>query len=155
MNEFETETGVAREQARALVEQEGAADVLAVVDYELYLADLTVEIDVAEETYGYLAALADVDPVRDFSHLTLYVGAELDDLVSRAPDSYFSTVRDHAPDADVYPIGEDPRLDLVFGAGHPDRRTFPTRYGSIDFGLPTMEAYRRHAVDVHGTDYDW
>ena len=152
MTEFERATGVSVERARALVEQEGAADVLAPIDFELYRAGLTATVDVAEETYGYAAALDDVDPVRDFDHVRLYVAEELDALVSAAPDSYFATIRDHDPDADVYRIGSDPRLDLLFGARHPERRSFPTRYSSVDFGLPTVEGYVRHADDVFDGD---
>lgn len=148
MDEFEAATGVAVETARALVERDGVADVLDYVDYEFYLAGETGTVDVAEETYGYLAALDDVDPVRDFTHVTLSVERSLDRLVELVPDTYFASLRERAPEAAVYRIGSEPRVDLVFGAGHPDRRSFETRYSSLDVGLPTMDAYERYSERV-------
>jgi len=154
MDEFRADTGVPVEDARTLVEQEGVAHLLRQVDFELYRTDQEATMDVAEETYGWMAALDDIDPVHDFSHVTLYVDEDLDELADAAPGSYFATLQDHAPEADRYPIGEDPQVELVFGHAHPDRHDFPSQYGSIDTGMPTMDGYREHADSIHDTDYD-
>jgi hypothetical protein len=154
VDEFSAATGVAAGTARALVERDGVAAVLDYVDYEFYLADATGTVDIAEETYGYLAALDDVDPVRDFTHVTLYVERPLDRLVELVPDTYFARLLAHDPDADAYRIGSDPRVDLVFGASHPDRRSFETKYSSLDVGLPTVAAYERHSERVLGAGRD-
>lgn len=154
MDEFSADTGVPIDDARALVEQEGVAHLLQQVDFELYRSDQEVTMDVAEETYGFMAALDDIDPVRDFSRVKLYVEEDLDELADGAPDSYFAQLQDHDPDTDRYPIGEDPQVEIVFDEAHPERRSFPTQYSSIDMGMPTMDGYREHAAAVHDEDYD-
>lgn len=154
MDDFRADTGVHEEDARTLVEQEGAAHLLRQFDFELYRTDQEATMDIAEETYGFMAALDDIDPVHDFSHITLYVAEDLDELAEDAPDSYFAALEDHDPDAGRYPIGSEPRIDLMFGEEHPERRSFATQYSSIDMGAPTMDGYQDHAKAVHDTDYD-
>lgn len=144
MTAFRERTRVSPDTATAAVEADPFADLLARLDYDLYLNDVATGMELAEETYGYLAALDDIDPERDFDHLTLYVTDPLDDLAEAVPDSHFSYVGERLNEDQRtcrLDCGDDASVVLAFGRTHGETLPFTTRYSNVEFALPTVNAY--------------
>jgi hypothetical protein len=136
---FRERTGVAHDDVRRLLERDGLRDLLSGLDFQLYRADATAHAELAEATFGWLAALDDADPERAFERPTIYVREPLAALAARAPDSLFATMLDRDPDADVYPVSD--AAEFRFGRTHGETVPVRTRYHDIEFAVPTLEAY--------------
>lgn len=144
-------SGVDLDQVRALVERDDISRILRSIDYRLWEEQEVVAVEVAEETFGYLAAVHDLDVDRDLEGITLYVEQELEDLADKVPDSYFERLYDGELH-DGYRIrGEDTYVELYFDRTHGgDRIPVPTFYDNLEVYVPTVEAYIRYSKEEGG-----
>lgn len=86
MGERADDIGADISQVRELVENDGIGRVLRKIDYALYEAQYELAVEIAEETYVWLA-VENRDP-RGIDNLTLYVEEGLEELTVAVPDSY-------------------------------------------------------------------
>jgi len=138
-------------QVRTLVERDDISSILQRIDYELWKAQEPVAIELAEETFGYLAAVHDMDVDRDLTGITLYVDKELEYLADAVPDSYFAKLYD-GKDHDGYRIrGDDCYVELYFDQQHGgERREVPTKYDNLQVYVPTVETYIEYSKQEGG-----
>lgn len=132
---------------RSFLEEGPPEDVLRRMDYQLWRADESIAAEVAEQTYGWLAAVPDIEPDYEITILVLYVNRALPDLASTVPDSYFSRLYD-GKTHDRYRItADDVAVELCFEMSHGERIEMNTYHDRIDFFVPTVHSYISHSLD--------
>lgn len=125
----------------------GAA--FARLDRQLAAVDESLTVELAEDTYSWLHAIAPLHLAdATTTQATLYLNRSLTELQDAAPDSDFSTLSvDTANDAYelVYPAVT---LRLKFDTRHSDCTTIETEFAAITVAVPTMDAYRERTVEA-------
>lgn len=129
-------------QVKRLVERDDIASILQRIDYRLWEEQEPVDAELAEETFGYLAAPMRVDFTLDFSGITLYVEQELSYLAEKVPNSYFDRLYDGEPHQGYRITGDDCYVELYFDRTHGgDRIAVSTIYDYLEVYVPTVDAY--------------
>jgi hypothetical protein len=148
MDDLRENSRIDGDRVRYYLENGSPSDVLRRMDYELWEADEDVDMEIARETYGWLATLDDVEPERDFGHIDLYVSRELEDLAESVPDSYFEELYDGTNHSTYRITTEDGfEIDMFFDMTHGDRVEIPTFHDRITVYAPTVDSYVRHSED--------
>ncbi len=148
---YETGRGdPAYDSIRQFLEEDPLHTALQRIDDAMAEADVTVTMEVAEDTYGWVRTL-DPDEVSTYSTstATFYVNEELGYLQEEAPNTDFSELpADNDYDAYelVYPALT---LHLKFDTQH--TATFPveTAHDQITMKAPTLSSYQEHSPDIN------
>lgn len=145
MSESTEGIGADLSQVRSLVENGGIGRVLRRIDYELYEAQYELAVEIAKETYAWLAI--ENREHDDIDDLTLYVEDELEELATAVPDSYYFTRLAEADDAAGYRIrtNDDASVELYFDRTHGGERVaVPTFHDYLTIYMPSEETYVQH-----------
>lgn len=119
--------------------------ILTQLENEMDAAGLNLQLEIAEDTYAFIAAHdpADVDTL---STATFYVDTPLETIQEAAPDSAFAQLETD-DDLDAYElVAPDATLRFKFDQQHKTARPLPLNLDQVTIAVPTHEAYLSHSL---------